>query len=83
MNAITTFETNYADENTKSKLIFLISSIYATFVLEEPIHSVGTPFSGSLKVEKNGGEFLCPVNDADRDTSNAVFNICLAGQLDF
>ncbi len=83
MNAITTFKTNYTNENTKSKLIFSIASIYATFVLEEPIHPVGTPFPGSLKVEENGGEFLCPVKDANKDTPNAVCNICLAEQLDF
>ena len=70
-------------KKTKFPLIFEIASIYATFILEEPIHPVGTPFPGSLKVEKENGEFLCPVKEANIDTPNAVCNICLAKQLDF
>ena len=60
-----------------------IASIYATFILREPIHPVGTPFPGSLKVKKENGEFLCPVKEANIDTPNAVCNICLAEQLEF
>lgn len=72
-------------ENSKSKfpLIGCIASIYTTFLLEEPIHKVGTLFPGSLKVEEKDGKFYCPVRDANIDTPNAVCNICLAEQLDF
>lgn len=76
-------EAGTRDKKTKVPLIFEIASIYATFILEEPIHPVGTPFPGSLKVEKENGEFLCPVKEANIDTPNAVCNICLAKQLDF
>lgn len=76
-------EAGTQDKKTKVPLIFEIASIYATFILEEPIHPVGTPFPGSLKVEKENGEFLCPVKEANIDTPNAVCNICLAKQLDF
>lgn len=62
---------------------FEIASIYATFILQESIHPVGTPFPGSLKVKKENDNFLCPVKDANIDTPNAVCNICLAEQLDF
>ncbi len=84
-NAIATLKRNYTDETSKNKnlLIFYIASFYATFILEESIHPVGTPFPGSLKVEEKDGKFLCPVRDANIDTPNAVCNMCLAEQLDF
>lgn len=84
-NAIKTLKLNHTDKTSEMKnlLIFYIASFYATFLLEEPIHPVGTPFPGSLKVEEKDGKFLCPVRDANIDTPNAVCNICLAEQLDF
>ncbi|MBE6490589.1 MAG: DUF2115 domain-containing protein [Methanobrevibacter sp.] len=84
-NALETLKLNHSNDTTERKnlLIFYIASFYATFLLEEPIHPVGTPFPGSLKVEEKEGEFLCPVRDANIDTPNAVCNICLAKQLDF
>lgn len=84
-NAIETLKLNHSDEATERKnlLIFYIASFYATFLLEEPIHPVGTPFPGSLKVEEKDGKFFCPVRDANIDTPNAVCNMCLAEQLDF
>ena len=77
------YETGTKDTKSKNLLIYEIASIYATFILKEPIHPVGTPFPGSLKVEKENNEFLCPVKEANIGTPNAVCNICLAKQLDF
>lgn len=68
---------------TKFPLIYGIISIYTTFVLEEPIHPVGTPFPGSLKVEEKDGKFYCPVKDANIDSPNAVCKMCIAEQLEF
>jgi uncharacterized protein (UPF0305 family) len=84
-DALTTLKVNHTRETTESRgpLIFYIASLYATFLLEKPIHPVGTPFPGSLKVEEKNGTFYCPVRDANIDTPNAVCNICLAEQLDF
>ena len=84
-DAITTLKVNHNEETSKNKspLIFYIASLYATFILEESIHPVGTPFPGSLKVEERNGKFFCPVRDANIDTPNAVCNIFLAEQLDF
>lgn len=84
-DAITTLKSTYSNEPPEAKnlLIFQIASIYSTFLLEEPIHPVGTPFPGSLKLEEKNGKFYCPVKDANNDTPNAVCNICLAEQLDF
>lgn len=86
IDAVDVLKTHYENgdkSESKSPLIFDMSSIYATFVLKDPIHPVGTPFPGSLKVEEKDGKFLCPVKDANKDTPNAVCNICLAEQLDF
>ena len=68
---------------TKFPLIYAIVSLYTTFVLEEPIHPVGTPFPGSLKVEEKNGVFYCPVKDANLESPNAVCKMCIAEQLDF
>ena len=87
VDAIKTLMSNRENQTEKSKskfpLIGCIASIYTTFLLEEPIHKVGTLFPGSLKVEEKDGKFYCPVRDANIDTPNAVCNICLADQLDF
>ena len=86
-DAIKTLMSNHEKQTEKSKtkfpLIGCMASIYTTFLLEEPIHKVGTLFPGSLKVEEKDGKFYCPVRDANIDTPNAVCNICLAEQLDF
>lgn len=68
---------------TKFPLIYGIISIYTTFILEEPIHPVGTPFPGSLYVEEKDGKFYCPVKDANLESPNAVCKMCIAEQLEF
>ena len=70
-------ERNYDD---KFPLIYIIVSLYTTFILEEPIHPVGSEFPGSLKVEKKEGVFYCPVKDKQKDNKNAICNLCLAEQ---
>ena len=68
---------------TKFPLVYAIISVYTTFILEEPIHPVGTPFPGSLYVEKINGKYYCPVKDANVDSPNAVCKMCIAEQLEF
>lgn len=67
-------------KDDKFPLIYVITSLYTTFILEEPIHPVGTEFPGSLKVEKINGEFFCPVKDNQKDNVNAICHLCLAEQ---
>ncbi len=87
IEAIEILKSNYENESQKSEskhlLIFYIASFYATFVLEEPIHLIGTPFPGSLKIKEENGKFYCPVKDANLESPNAVCKMCLAKQLDF
>jgi len=74
------------DENYKGPgedkfpLIYVITSLYTTFILEEPIHPVGSEFPGSLKVEEKNGIFYCPVKDNQKDNENAICHLCLAKQ---
>lgn len=85
-DALETLKSNYIngthDSQSKTPIMGCMASIYTTFILEEPIHKVGTPFPGSQKVEEKNGKFYCPVKDSNIDTPNAVCNICLAEQSD-
>ena len=76
---------NEESQKFKSKfpLIYTIISLYTTYILDEPIHPVGTPFPGSLKVIEKDGVYYCPVKDANLESPNAVCKICIAEQLEF
>lgn len=69
-----------ASKEDKFPLIYVITALYTTFILEEPIHPVGSEFPGSLKVEERNGKFLCPVKDNQKDNDDAICHLCLAEQ---
>lgn len=74
-------DTKYiGDGEDKFPLIYVITSLYTTFVLEEPIHPVGSEFPGNLEVEERNGTFYCPVKDNQKDNDNAICHLCLAEQ---
>ena len=87
IDSIATLRSYHINESVTSKtkfpLIYGIVSLYTTFILEEPIHPVGTPFPGSLEVEEHDGKFYCPVKDANLESPNAVCKMCIAEQLEF
>ncbi|MBM4240560.1 MAG: DUF2115 domain-containing protein [Euryarchaeota archaeon] len=60
--------------------IYTIISIYTTFVLDEPIHPLGTPFPGGFEVKYENGTYYCPVKDKQKDNLNAVCGFCIAEQ---
>ena len=68
------------DLNDKFPLIYVITSLYTTFILEEPIHPVGSEFPGNLKVSEEKGKYYCPVKDNQKDNPNAICHLCLAEQ---
>ena len=68
------------DIDDKFPLIYVITSLYTTFILEEPIHPVGSEFPGNLKVTKENNTFYCPVKDNQKDNPNAICHLCLAEQ---
>ena len=72
--------THFNETDDKFPLIYVITSLYTTFILEEPIHPVGSEFPGSLKVEEKNGTFYCPVKDNQKDNDDAICHLCLAEQ---
>ncbi|AUB59533.1 hypothetical protein BK009_01855 [Methanobacterium subterraneum] len=67
-------------ENNRSFKPYLIMSIYTTFILEEPIHPMGTPFPGGLKVRKDNDIYYCPVKKNNENNPLAVCGFCIAEQ---
>lgn len=72
----------YNGKNGKFPEIYAIIGLYATFILNEPIHPEGTPFPGSLKVQYKNNIYFCPVKDKQKENPNAVCKFCIAEQLD-
>lgn len=60
--------------------IYKIISLYTTFILEEPVHLVGTPFPGGFQVKYDGKKYLCPVKERQKDNPGAVCGFCIAEQ---
>lgn len=60
--------------------IYTLISLYTTFIKEEPIHQVGTPFPGGFEVKKEKNRYTCPVKDNNDDNPLAVCPICIAEQ---
>jgi len=60
--------------------IYKLISIYTTFVLDEPVHPVGTPFPGGFEVKRDGQRYSCPVKDKQKDNPGAVCGFCIAEQ---
>jgi uncharacterized protein (UPF0305 family) len=87
IDSVATLKSYQIEESISSKtkfpLIYAIVSLYTTYILEEPIHPVGTPFPGSLKVIEKNGIFYCPVKEANLESPNAVCKMCIAEQLEF
>lgn len=79
---VKSFDENRISDNHDDKfpLIYVITSLYTTFILEEPIHPVGSEFPGSLKVTKENNTYYCPVKDNQKENPNAICHLCLAEQ---
>jgi len=60
--------------------IYSIISLYTTFIKDEPIHQVGTPFPGGFIVKKEGNKYTCPVKDNNQDNPLALCPFCIAEQ---
>lgn len=75
-----TFEKEKLGEDDKFPLIYVITALYTTFILEEPIHPVGSEFPGRVFVEERDGEYFCPVKGNQDDNPNAICHLCIAEQ---
>ena len=67
-------------ENEKFRDVYTIISLYTTFVIDEPIHPVGSPFPGHQQVEYINGIYYCPVKKNNEDNPRAVCKFCVAEQ---
>lgn len=64
----------------KYRLIYYLICIYTTFVLDEPIHHVGSTFPGHTKVRYENGVYYCPVKANNSNNPRAVCRYCIAKQ---
>lgn len=62
------------------RLIYYMVCIYTTFVLDEPIHAVGSVFPGHTKVRYKNGSYYCPVKANNSNNPKAVCKYCIAKQ---
>jgi len=60
--------------------IYQVVSLYTTFILEEPIHMVGTLFPGGFRVKFEENTYYCPVKEKQKDNPGAVCGFCIAEQ---
>jgi len=67
-------------QGTRSFKPFMILSLYTTFVQDEPVHPVGTPFPGGYKVRKEKKIYYCPVKKNNENNPLAVCGFCIAEQ---
>jgi uncharacterized protein (UPF0305 family) len=68
------------NENRSFFRIYKLISIYTTFILDEPIHIVGTLFPGGFRVKYENKVYYCPVKETQKDNPNAVCGFCIAEQ---
>ncbi|HTX61220.1 MAG TPA: DUF2115 family protein, partial [Methanobacterium sp.] len=57
-----------------------VVAVYATFILEESIHPVGTGFPGGFKLKLVDGEYLCPVKEKQVKNPSALCRFCVSVQ---
>lgn len=60
--------------------IYQLTTLYTTFILDEPVHPVGMPFPGGFKIKEENGIYYCPVKEGQKDNPGAVCGICIAEQ---
>lgn len=77
-------ELQRAEAKTDNELCFLkiarIIALYTTFIIEEPVHPVGTIFPGGFKLKLINGQYLCPVKQKQLDTPSALCRFCVSVQ---
>lgn len=68
------------DSNPIFVRIYSIISLYTTFIMDEPIHQVGTLFPGGFIVKKEGNKYTCPVKENNKNNPLAMCPFCIAEQ---
>ena len=57
-----------------------IIATYTTFILEEPIHPIGTRFPGGFVLHREEGNYLCPVKNRQLENPSALCKFCVSVQ---
>ncbi len=57
-----------------------IIATYTTFILEEPIHPIGTKFPGGFIIHLKNGKYLCPVKNRQLKNPSALCKFCVSVQ---
>ncbi|MFY9638178.1 MAG: DUF2115 domain-containing protein [Methanobacterium sp.] len=57
-----------------------IIATYTTFILEEPIHPIGTKFPGGFVLHQYKGLYLCPVKNRQLNNPSALCKFCVSVQ---
>jgi uncharacterized protein (UPF0305 family) len=77
-------KTQHNDAKGKNERCFVkiarIISAYTTFVLEEPIHPVGTKFPGGFILYIQNGIYYCPVKKNQENNPSALCKFCVSVQ---
>jgi len=66
---------------TKDKIvehILSIITVYTIYLLQEPIHNIGTTFPGKLNVYKKGKYYYCPVKKYHIVNNKSLCKYCIA-----
>ncbi|MDO5851866.1 MAG: DUF2115 family protein [Methanobacteriaceae archaeon] len=71
---------NNLKKSTIIDKIYFITTVYATFILEEPIHPEGTIFPGKKQVVYKNKKYYCPVKENQIQNPNAICKYCIAKQ---
>lgn len=69
-------------ESNKTPLMYTIISIYTTFILEEPIHPINTPFPANQKIILKEGIYYCPVKHNNIKNPTALCKLCIAHEIE-
>lgn len=65
-------------QEDKTKYILNILAVYATYILNEPIHLPKTTFPGLVSINFDGKDYYCPVKKYQIKNDNALCKYCIA-----
>ena len=67
-------------EGDRRRTFKYLIAAHTVFILERPVHPVGTPFPGGFAVEKYDGVYYCPVRAVWNEIDDALCGFCPAVQ---
>ncbi|KZX16329.1 hypothetical protein MBCUT_08810 [Methanobrevibacter cuticularis] len=69
---------NLYDGEEKFNIISILVTFYSVFLIQKPIHPVGTTFPGeNLKIKEINDEYFCPVKSKQIKNPNSLCSFCI------